>query len=428
MEHAAHRFIDGLGKRQLKAEKEDNPAVTRIIPHNQITLLQNGEAYFPAIEAALDRAVHEIYLESYIFENDNTGRRIAEALRRAAFRGVKTHVLIDGFGSKSLPKTMVDNLEAAGVMVLKFRPKISPWTLRRQRLRRLHRKIVVVDQEIAFVGGINIKDDMDMPGQTSPRYDYAVSVEGPLVEEIHNSTRRVWSRVAWTRLRPGWGRDNYRQAPSTEPRGRMRSAFLVRDNIRHRRDIEDAYRQAIDQAQFEIILANAYFLPGLNFRHALLDAAGRGVRVILLLQGRVDYRLLHYASHALYGSFLDAGMEIYEYHKSLMHAKVAVIDEHWATVGSSNLDPFSLLLSLEANVVVDDENFAKKLKQSLEQAIKMGARRIFENNWKTQPIRLRLASWLSYGLVRFMIGIAGYAPEKESISTSEIATSPPGRI
>ena len=402
--------------------------MTRIIQHNQITLLQNGEAYFPAIEAALDRAVHEIYLESYIFANDNTGRRIAEALRRAAFRGVKTHVLIDGFGSKSLPKTMVDYLVTAGVMVLKFRPKISPWTLRRQRLRRLHRKIVVVDQEIAFVGGINIIDDMDMPGQTSPRYDYAVSVEGPMVKQIHDSTRRVWSRVAWTRLRPGWDRDNYRQAPSTEPRGRMRSAFLVRDNIRHRRDIEDAYLQAIEQAQFEIILANAYFLPGLNFRHALLDAAGRGVRVILLLQGRVEYRLLHYASHALYGSFLDAGMEIYEYHKSLMHAKVAVIDEHWATVGSSNLDPFSLLLSLEANVVVDDENFAKKLKQSLEQAIKMGARRIFENSWRTQPIRVRLASWLSYGLVRFMIGMAGYAPGKESISTSEIATSPPGRI
>jgi cardiolipin synthase len=428
VEHAEHRFIDGISKRQLKAEKEVNPAVTRIIPHNQITLLQNGEAYFPAIEAALDRAVHEIYLESYIFANDNTGRRIAEALRRAAFRGVKTHVLIDGFGSNSLPKTMVDYLVTAGVMVLKFRPKISPWTLRRRRLRRLHRKIVVVDQEIAFVGGINIVDDMDMPGQTSPRYDYAVSVEGPLVKEIHNSSRRVWSRVAWTRLRPGWGRDNYRQAPSTEPRGRMRSTFLVRDNIHHRRDIEDAYLQAIDQAQFEIILANAYFLPGLNFRHALLDAAGRGVRVILLLQGRVEYRLLHYASHALYGSFLDAGMEIHEYHKSLMHAKVAVIDEHWATVGSSNLDPFSLLLALEANVVVDDENFAKKLKHSLEQAIKMGARRIFENSWRTQPIRVRLASWLSYGLVRFMIGMAGYAPGKESISTSEIATSPPGRI
>ncbi len=387
--------------------------MTRIVPNNQITLLQNGEAYFPTIEAALDRAVHEIYVETYIFENDNTGRRIAEALRRAAFRGVKTYVLIDGFGSNSLPKTMVDDLKAAGVRVLKFRPKISPWTLRRQRLRRLHRKIVVVDQKIAFVGGINIIDDMDMPGQTAPRYDYAVSVEGPMVEEIHASTRRVWSRVARPRSLRDWSRDSERQSSSTEPSGSMRSAFLVRDNIRHRRDIENAYLQAIKQSQFEIILANAYFLPGLNFRHALLDAVGRGVRVILLLQGRVEYRLLYYATHALYGNFLDAGMEIYEYHKSLMHAKVAVIDEHWATVGSSNLDPFSLLLALEANVVVDDENFAKKLKNSLEQAIKMGARRILQNNWRTQPIRLRLASWLCYGLMRFMIGMAGYAPGKE---------------
>ena len=388
--------------------------MTRAISNNQITLLQSGEAYFPAIEAAMDRAVHEIYLETYIFENDNTGRRIGEALRRAAFRGVKTHVLIDGFGSMSLPKTMVDYLEAAGAMVLMFRPKTSPWTLRRRRLRRLHRKIVVVDQTIAFVGGINIIDDMDMLAQTSPRYDYAVSVEGPIVKEIHDSVRWVWSRVAWAHLRPGWGLGNDIHTPSTKIRGHMRSTFLVRDNIRHRRDIEDAYLQAIEQAQFEIILANAYFLPGLNFRHALLDAAGRGVRVVLLLQGRTDHRLLHYASHALYGSFLDAGMEIYEYHKSFMHAKVAVIDEHWATVGSSNLDPFSLLLALEANVVVDDENFAKKLKHSLEQAIKIGARRIFENNWITQPIRLRLASWLSYGLVRFLKGMAGYTPGKES--------------
>ncbi len=384
-----------------------------MIPNNQITLLQNGETYFPALEAAIDRAKHEIYLETYIFENDTTGRRIAETLKQAALRGVKTHVLMDGFGSIGFPKTMIDSLEAAGVRVLKFRPKTSPWTLRRRRLRRLHRKIVVVDRMIAFVGGINIIDYMDIHGQTSTRFDYAVSVEGPLVEQIHESARRVWSRVAWTRLPPGWDEDNDRHVPSSGPKGRMRSAFLVRNNIRHRRDIEDAYLQAIDQARYEIILANAYFLPGLNFRHALLDAAGRGVRVVLLLQGRMDHPLLHSASHALYGSFLDAGIEIHEYHKSLMHAKVAVIDEHWATVGSSNLDPFSLLLSLEANVVVDDESFATKLKHSLEQAIKMGARRISEGCWRTKSIKLRLVSWLSYGVVRFMIGIAGYAPGKK---------------
>ncbi len=386
--------------------------MTEIIPNNQITLLQNGEAYFTAIETALDRAVHEIYLESYIFENDNTGRCIAEALRRAASRGVKTHMLIDGFGSNSFPKTMVDYLEAAGVMVLRFRPKISPWTLRRLRLRRLHRKIVVVDQEIAFVGGINIVGDMGVAGQTSPRYDYAVSVEGPLVGDIHDSARHVWSRVAWRRKRKYRNRDIGGHSSSIEPRGRTRSAFLVRDNIRHRRDIEEAYRRAIEQAQFEIIVANAYFFPGLNFRHALVDAAGRGVRVVLMLQGRTDHRLLHYASHALYGSFLDAGIEIHEYHKSMLHAKVAVIDEHWATVGSSNLDPFSLLLALEANVIVDDEKFAKELKDSLEQAVKMGAMRVYEKNLRAQTTRMRITSWLSYGLVRFLIGIAGYAPRK----------------
>jgi len=383
-----------------------------MVPNNQVILLQNGEAYFPALETALDRAMHDIYLETYIFEDDTTGQRIAEALRRAALRGVKTHLLIDGFGSFSLPETMVDFLEAAGVLVMKFRPKTSPWTLRRRRLRRLHRKIVVVDRTIAFVGGININDGLDLHGQPSTRYDYAVCVKGPLVKAIHDSARRVWSRVARTRFRPGRVWDNDRYTPSTEPAGLMQAAFLVRNNIRHRRDIETAYLQAIEQAQCEIILANAYFLPGLNFRHALVDAAGRGVRVVLLLQGKMDHPVFHFASHALYGSFLAAGIEIYEYHKSLLHAKVAVIDGHWATVGSSNLDPFSMLLALEANVVVDDEGFAKALKLSLEQAMEKGAKRISENNWRTQSIGQRLASWLSYGVVRFMIGIAGYAPGK----------------
>ena len=388
-----------------------------MIPDNRITLLHNGEAYFPALIAALDRARQEIYLETYIFESDHTGRLMAEALRRAALRGVQTHLLIDGFGSKDLPKTMIDYLKAAGVMVLKFRPKISPWTLRRRRLRRLHRKIAVVDLQIAFVGGINIIDDRDFPGQTSPRYDYTVGVEGPLVQEIYDSTRQLWYRLAWKRhLRSPWVRRRNRRPPAPDSAGSMHAAFLVRNNFRHRRDIEEAYLQAIGRAQTEIILANAYFLPGLNFRHALMAAARRGVRVVLLLQGKMEHRLLNYASHALYGSFLDAGIEIYEYHQSILHAKVAVVDGHWATVGSSNLDPFSLLLALEANIVVDDEGFSNILQQSLVTAIKTGARRISEDTWKTQPLMLRLASWLSYGFVRFLRGIAGSTPGKSARS------------
>jgi cardiolipin synthase len=169
--------------------------------------------------------------------------------------------------------------------------------------------------------------------------------------------------------------------------------------------------RAIEQAKSEIILAHAYFLPGLDFRHALINAAGRGVRVVLLLQGRVEYFLQHYASRALYGSFLDAGIEIYEYRASFLHAKAAVIDGHWATVGSSNIDPFSLLLSREANVVVDDEEFGATLTQSLKRTMETDGRRILRDNWKQQPAYFRFMSWLSYGLLRLMMAISGYARE-----------------
>jgi cardiolipin synthase len=395
--------------------KDIEPSVLETATNNQITLLHNGEEYFPLLEAALDQATQRIYLESYIFADDRTGKRIGEALGRAAARGVATHMLIDGYGSKDLPQTMRDYLEKTGVKALVFRANISPWTLQRQRLRRLHRKIAVVDLKIAFVGGINIIDDTGKDGQAIPRYDFAVSIKGPLVKEIHDSARRLWLRVAWYR-RLRFDRDQYTKilAPPTNSQGCMRSAFLVRDNIRHRRDIEDAYLQAIGQANTEIILVNAYFLPGLAFRHALLAAAGRGIRVVLLLQGIMDKRLFQSASRALYGSFLDAGIEIYEYHQGPLHAKVAVIDERWATVGSSNLDPFSLLLALEANVIVDDRKFAAALKHSLTQAITMRARRVFESDWSAQPIMVRLMNWLSYGLVLLMIGIAGYAPQSRT--------------
>jgi len=380
------------------------------VPGNRVTLLRNGEAYFPAIETAFDRARHEIYLETYIYKNDATGQRIADVLKRAVVRGVKVYVLIDGYGSKDLPRSMLDRLRTDGVKTLIYGRKISPWTFRRKRLRRMHRKIVVVDREIAFVGGINIIEDREATGDMGSRYDYAVAVEGPLVDVIRLSAQRLWSMVAWSSFRKGTVRSGTLPA-STSVGGSMRAAFLMRDNFHHRRDIEAAYMRAIQRAESEIILAHAYFLPGLEFRHALIHAAGRGVRVVLLLQGRMEYLLQHYASRALYGNFLDAGIEIYEYRKSFLHAKVALIDGHWATVGSSNIDPFSLLLSREANVVVDDEAFGATLAHSLKKTVETDGRQILAGNWNQQPAGLRIISWLSYGLLRLMIGISGYAHE-----------------
>jgi cardiolipin synthase len=295
---------------------------------------------------------------------------------------------------------------------MKFRPDLSPWRFKRQRLRRLHRKIAVIDAKIAFVGGINIIDDMHTPNQIPPRFDYMVRVEGPLLAQIYPVVARLWSLVAWTQMRRGSHRLPKKPA-DTSTCGSQRAAFVTRDNLRHRKDIENAYLDAIARAKLNILIACAYFFPGVSFRRALAEAAARGVRVTLLLQGRVEYLLLHYATRALYGRLLDAGIEIYEYHRSFLHAKVAVIDKCWATVGSSNIDPMSLLLAREANVIIDDEEFAGTLRGSLESAMSAGAHRVEQNSWRHQPLTSRLMSWICYEITRVLTGWSSYGRTRE---------------
>lgn len=388
--------------------------MSEFVPGNRISLLRTGSEYFPALEAAIDGACLQIHLETYIFEADETGRAIAAALSRAAARGVVTHVLIDGFGSKNLDPEVIDDMRAAGVRLLKFRPEISPWTFKRQRLRRLHRKLVVIDGELAFVGGINVIDDMHTPGHVPPRFDYAVKIEGPLLADIHTAATTLWRYVSWTQLRRQDGPAHAVPA-QTAPRGNQCAAFVIRDNLRHRTDIESAYLAAIASARSEIVIACAYFFPGRTFRRALIDAASRGVRVVLLLQGRVEYLLLHYASRALYLHFLNAGVEILEYRRSFLHAKVAVIDNRWATVGSSNIDPMSLLLAREANVLIDDAVFARELRLSLSEAIEAGAQPVLRTRWERQShtLPMRIMTWFCYGLVRFLTGWSSYGRARE---------------
>jgi len=386
--------------------------MTEFVEGNRITLLTGGGEYFPALETECDAARHEIHIETYIFEDDVAGLRIAAALKRAAQRGVATHLLVDGYGSRKLSPALAAGMRSAGVRLHVYRPDIAPWTFQRQRLRRMHRKLAVIDARVAFVGCINIIDEMHTPGQTPPRFDYAVRIEGPLLKNIHPVVKRLWALVEFTQFGQDWHQHTLLQA-AHEPRGRQRAAFVVRDNLRHRRDIEEAYLAAIAGARSEILIASSYFFPGVGFRRALVEAAARGVRVVLLLQGRVEYVLLHYASHALYGAFLDAGIEIHEYRKSFLHAKVAVIDRRWATVGSSNIDPLSLLLAREANVVIDDREFAAGLRQSLAVAMEAGAHQVRRERWKDQPLSERVAMWSCYGLARLLTGIFAYGQSRE---------------
>jgi cardiolipin synthase len=381
------------------------------LSNNALQLLATGTEYFPALLAAIGGAAHEVHLETYIFANDETGRTVAAALACAARRGVAVRVLVDGFGAREFAAGLGASLTADGVELLAYRPQPRQRRLHWHRFRRLHRKLAVIDGRLAFAGGINIINDFDA-GITVPRFDYAVKIEGPLVAAIHAEMRHLWHLVRWSYLGHRPPAPAFQPAPP-QPAGAMRAAFVIRDNLRHRRDIEDTYLEAMSSAQREIILANAYFLPGRRFREALMAAALRGVNVTLLLQGRADYILQHRATQSIYDSLLNAGVRIFEYQPSYLHAKVAVIDEIWATVGSSNIDPFSLLLSREANMIAQDHAFAHKLASHLRAAISHGAIEIQRETQNRSWLARRINA-AAYALMRLLIGLTGYG--KQDIS------------
>jgi len=378
-----------------------------LIAGNTVKLLCSSNDFFPELERALNAAQTEIYLETYIFDDDQIGRKIATALIRAAQRGVSVHVLIDGFGSYHLPGSFIQAMLDAKVKLLIYRREGVWFKFRRYRLRRMHRKLAIIDAHVAFIGGINIVSDTDDSKDHIPRLDYAVRVEGPVLKKIYAAMRRLWMIVAWAHFKKRW--INRKKLPLLDmSKGNQLVGFLIRDNIRHRHDIEHAYLEAINHASREIIIANAYFLPGRNFCRALNAAAQRGVSVILLLQGKIEYRLQHYATRALYGNLLNAGIKIYEYERHFLHAKVAVIDCCWSTVGSSNIDPFSLMLAREANLVIHDKGFAAQLRTSLMRAISKESILVVRNRWRSQSWLNHVIYQLCYIAIYYTQSILGY--------------------
>lgn len=369
---------------------------------NQITLLKGGGEFFPALEMLIQSATKNVYVLTYIFAEDATGYLVAHALTQAAQRGVAVYLMLDGFGCHDLSEDFKHDLESAGVQLVMHRPKTIPRSFKLNQLHRMHRKIALIDNQIAFVGGINIIDDFNTPHQIPPRIDYAVKIAGPIIHDIQLSVQQLWFKL--NNQVPIMDIQSTQQQSFIKA-GEMLASFLVRDNHQHRRDIEDAYLSLIYSANQEIIIANAYFLPGIRFRHALCNAAARGVKVTILLQSKVEYVLLDIASHALYEHFLSQQIIIFEYYKSFMHSKVAVIDGQWAMVGSSNIDPFSLLLSYEANVLIHDASFAKTLRDDILQSINTGAREVKLADWQRQRLSKRFLAWIIYGLVRVITSL-----------------------
>jgi cardiolipin synthase len=382
---------------------------------NAVELLENGETFFPAVFDAIRNARHSVVLETFIIFEDKVGNELHSVLREAAQRGVRVDVTVDGYGSADLTPAFIEGLTSAGAGFHVFDPKPRMLGLRTNIFRRMHRKIVVVDNELAFVGGINFSADHLADYGPEAKQDYAVSVRGPLVEQI---VRFEAEALAPVRPRFSWRRLRRRERPEYRPLGDTAAALVVRDNDRHTNDIELHYRIGIRAAQKDITIANAYFFPGYRFLRDLRGAAQRGVRVRLILQGEPDMPAARFAATMLYDYLLSVGVEIYEYCERPFHGKVATFDGVWATVGSSNLEPLSLALNLEANVLINDRKFSSTLEQQLEDLIARQCQVIQRQTRPRRKIQRVLVGVFVFHFLRRFPSWAGWLPGRKPQLTS----------
>lgn len=376
--------------------------------NNRVELLENGEEYFPRVFEAMRAAKSEILLETFIVFEDKVGAELQQILIEAAQRGVRTTVSLDGFGCGELSTGYLSALSDAGVHLQIFDPAPKHLGIRTNWFRRLHRKIVVVDGLIAFIGGINFSGDHLADFGPEAKQDYSVEIQGPVVADIHHfallqSGRPGRARFWWQRRR-----QRLEEMAFTDHDGQVRLVF--RDNDQHNTDIEDVYLQVLRKAKRRVIIANAYFFPGYRLLREIRNAARRGVEVRLILQGQPDMLVAKLAARMTYDYLLRAGVQIHEYCQRPLHGKVALVDDDWSTVGSSNLDPLSLSLNLEANVLIRDRAFNQHLYERLED--------LSQNHCKAMDAKLlprgriwhMTVGFLVFHFLRHFPAMAGWLP------------------
>ena len=381
---------------------------------NRITLLENGEAFFPRVFECIAQATCEVMVETFILFEDRVGLQLHAALVAAAHHGARVDVTVDGWGSPDLSTGFVRTLLAAGVQLHVYDPGPRPFGLRPYALRRMHRKIVVVDKRTAFVGGINYSADHLADFGPLAKQDYAIEIHGPLVAVIDRFTHAALARGLLHRRPHAWwfARRSARILATPLPwEGSAQARFVVRDNLHHPDDIERHYRDAIRAARTRVIIANAYFFPGYRLVRELRLAARRGVDVRLVLQGCPDMAIARTAATTLYQHLLKAGVRIFEYRERPLHGKVAVVDEEWATVGSSNLDPLSLALNLEANVFIRDRVFNQALHAHLQGLMRAHCAEIDAASLAPVSGLALLRSYLAFHVMRKFARWARWLPQ-----------------
>lgn len=363
---------------------------------NKITPLVDGGAAFPAMLAAIAAAKRSVCLETYILEDDQTGTRFAEVMIERALAGVTVRLLYDAVGGFGVSSGYLAALTAAGVDVVQFHP-IAPWRRRWNLQRRDHRKVLVVDDEVGFTGGLNISDDYAAVADGGKGWrDTHCVVRGPIVADLARSFRRTWLYS---------GGKPYPAAPPAEKIAPTAGTSLARllDNTqrRRRRRIRRAYLAAINAARTHILIQNAYFLPDRGVRGALRRAVARGVDVRVICPGHSDVRLIELATLLVFRRLVSAGVKIRRWRGVMMHAKTAVIDAMWSTIGSYNLDYISLLYNLEDTIeVLDPELGAAMVAQFERDAANTDP--FEESSWRALPWWKKAAAWLAYQIRRYL--------------------------
>lgn len=348
----------------------------RIFPYNSVELLIDGEQAFPAMLRAISEAKRSIVLESYIFAADKTGARFRDALVERARSDVSVRVMIDGVGSWTTDPSFWKPLLAVGGRVEYYQP-VQPWRRRWGIWRRDHRKVLVIDDVVGFIGGLNIGDDY-APESWGGRawHDVHARVEGPVVRELVRLFNKQWRTMT--------GEHWNATMAHAQRRGHM-TLQVLESALTRRYSVRRAYLRAIRKARKRIRICNAYCIPDRHFRHALRDAVRRGVKVELLVAGKTDMIAVRFASRALYARLMAHGVEVYEWTDRVLHAKTAVIDGEWCTIGSYNIDTRSLLHNLEANIACVDKHLGAAMDATFERDIAKSAR-IDRETWHRRPL------------------------------------------
>ena len=344
---------------------------------NRVSLVRGGKEYFSLLQKLIDKAVFSLHLQFYIFLEDETGDLVMEALKKASRRGVSVFLHLDGYASQKLPNRSVRDMREAGVNVKWFEPLFSSRHF--YFGRRLHHKVVVADGIYSLVGGINVSNRYnDMPGEPA-WLDMALYCEGEASFTLYNNCRNMWGNkekyppVSWSQV------DNFcAQIPAKE---QMQVRIRRNDWVKRKSEVWRSYLDMFSKAEKKIIIMCSYFLPGGLFRRKLAQAAKRGVKIKVILTGTSDIMMAKHAERYLYDWLLKNNIEIYEYQETVLHAKMAVCDSNWVTVGSYNVNNISAYASLEMNMEVSDSSFAQQAEKILYDIISGHCKQIIRENY-----------------------------------------------